>query len=740
MEGLLTRALRRFRSDGPVHGAAVVREALLRGPRSAAAQRWIDRNLATIPSNAAFFEALGRPTPTSAGELRLAIADLDATLRRRYLPSLADPGTARAIAAHRPDCAAATLRRAEDILAGRFSWLVPGYPDGADPIAWHALLDGPGEWPVEPASALDIESPNRPGDVRRIWELSRHQWLGTLARAHLLTGDDRYAEAIGDRLADWITRNPFGVGVHWLHAQEAALRIRSWLLALTATSRSTTIPADRRLLIYKLLWLHGEYVERTMSQSATTHNHLLTEAVGLLSLGVAVPALRRSRRAALRASSVLHGEVLKQFWEEGSPGEGATSYHLFVLESVVEALALRRHAVLPLDDEVRARVLAMLDFARRVIRPDGTVPLIGDADGGRGFRLTDLDDGGDRRGVLAAGALLLGRGDMACGLTEMPEEAAWLLGATAFDSWSGLRRDEPGPHARVFQCGGWAVLRSDPLRAAGSDAPLAHLVLSAGPTARRVGVAQSHQHCHGLSLSWWLDGEELLVDPGVWLYSGPDRMRAAFRGAAAHSGLQLDDRDPFDVTTWRFGVAGQQPAELVEWEGAEDHHRVAFRIAAGPDRAATLERQLLWRPEPGWVLLSDAWVGDGVHRTRQWLQIGALEARPVDGGIALVKGDRVLAHVWTPGAAPQVSIERGESMDPGLGLSAPRYGERVDATTVGLWLDEPLPASRHLLLAPAPCGRPVIGEDGTLRIPVPGGADIVRIEAGRAIAVERACT
>ncbi|GMV41578.1 MAG: hypothetical protein AMXMBFR64_32940 [Myxococcales bacterium] len=724
---LIARAIRRFRSDGPVHGAAVVRDALFKGSRSAAAQRWIDRHLATIPSDADFFRALGRPVPSTAADLRRAVADLDATLRRRYLPSLSDPATARAIAEHRPDCAAATLRRAEDILAGRFSWLISGYPDGA--LRWHALIDSPADWPLEPASALDIDSARRPGDVRRIWELSRHQWLGTLARAHLVTGEGRYAEAIGDTLADWIAHNPFGVGVHWLHAQEAALRIRSWLLALAATSRSDAIPPERRLLIYKLLWLHGEYVVRTLSSGATTHNHLITEVAGLLALGVAVPGLRPLRRAALRASATLHAEVLKQFWEEGSPGEGATSYHLFVLESVVEALALRRHAVLPLDDGVRARVLAMLDFARRVVRPDGSVPLIGDADGGRGFRLTDLDDGRDRRGVLAVGALLLGRGDMACGLSQMPEEPAWLLGPAAFDAWRRLRRDEPGQRARLFQCGGFAVLRQD------VGVSRSHVVMTAGPTARRIGVSQSHQHCHGLSLTWWLDGEELLVDPGVWLYAGEDRLRAAFRGADAHSGLQLDDRDPFDVTTWRFGVDGQQTADVVEWEGAEDHHRVAFRVPAGPDRSATLERQLLWRPDPGWILLSDAWSGAGVHRTRQWLQVGAVEARTVEGGLALLRDGRLLAHAWWSSEL-RAELRRGDSPEPGLGLFAPRYGERRDGTTIGLWRDEPLPARRPLLLAPATCGRPV-WEEGRLRIPVPGGVDVVRIEAGRAVAVER---
>lgn len=737
--GLLARAIARFRADGPAHGAAVVREAISRGPRTRAAQRFVERNLATIPDDGRFFAQLGRPAPNGGAALRREVAELDATLRRRYLPALSDPATARAVAEHRPDCAEATLRRAADILAGRFAWLVPGYPDGSERVRWHALLDSEGaegDWPMIPASAIDVGGPGRPGDVRRIWELSRHQWLGTLARAHLLTGDDRYAEAIGDLLADWIAKNPFGVGVHWLHAQEAALRLRSWLLALAATSRSGAIPPERRLLVYKILWLHGEYVERTLSASATTHNHLISELVGLMALGVAVPALRRSRSVALRSAAALQREILKQFWEEGAPGEGATSYHLFVLESVLEAVALRRHAVLPFDPDVRARVLAMLDFARRFTRPDGSIPLVGDADGGRGFRLTDLHDAADRRGVLAVGALLFGRGDMACGLDAMPEEPAWLLGAAAFDGWGRLDRDQLPPQARLFQCGGWAVLRSDPRHTAG--APRAHLVFTGGPTARRVGVAQSHQHCHGLSLTWWVDGAEVLLDPGVLLYSGPDPLRAALRGAAAHSGLQLDGRDHFDVTTWRFGIAGQQPAELTRWDGGDAHHVVGFRVAADPGRAAVLERQLVWRPAPGWVLLCDSWEPAAPratggprseHVTRQWLQVGALDARLDGATVVLSQGGVTVARA--------VSLDEVEvALEPAL--VAPRYGVAREGTRVGLWRSEALPARRLLVLVPESAwAGPPTRDGGGVRIPVPGGTDVVAFDGGRPISVTR---
>ena len=737
-KGLLTRAVRRIQRDGPRQGVRALREALLQGPRKAAARRWLEQHLATIPNNKAFFSSVGMPEPRTQAELRRSVASLDATLRRRFLPSLSDPGTGRQISETLPESAAATIARAEDVLAGRLSWLVPGYPDGAQPPRWHTAL-GPEDWPLAPVWELDITSEERKGDVRQTWELSRHQYLSTLARAHLLTGEERYAAAIGEHLADWIARNPVGVGVNWLHAQEAALRIKSWLFALAATSRSSAIDVERRLLLYKILTLHGELVARTLSLGANTHNHLITEVCGLLELSVAMPSLRRAEQFRSVAGSLLQAEVQRQFFDEGSPGEGATSYHLFVLESVLEVLALRRRAVLHLTERVRARVLAMLDFARRILRPDGTLPLIGDADSGRGFRLTELNEQ-DRRGVLAIGALLFRRGDIAAGLDALPEPAAWLLGAGAFRDWDRLPRDDDPPTGRLFQSAGIAIIRSK-----GRAAPPMHVVVTGGPTVRRTGVLDAHHHADSLSLVVWAGGRELLVDPGVFLYGGLDPLRAAFRATSAHSTLQVDEQDRFDVTSLRFGIAGLRTSRLAQWDAGPQHRSVAFTVpagASGPAAEVLLQRQVLIRPERGYLLLCDSFLGEGVHTVRTWFQAGALVARPEESGVVLVDETAatvgVIARLTGGG---ELAIKRGEGPEPGLGLVAPRYGQLEPGTTLSFTVSGArLPHTAVTWLATAHAaafGRPAIRVEGArtwVDVPLGGDAvDRIRVEGGMAV-------
>jgi hypothetical protein len=61
------------------------------------------------------------------------------------------------------------------------------------------------------------------GDVKQLWEPSRHQHLTVLAAAYALTGDDRYAHRVADHLKSWWAANPPMRGVHWISGIELGI-------------------------------------------------------------------------------------------------------------------------------------------------------------------------------------------------------------------------------------------------------------------------------------------------------------------------------------------------------------------------------------------------------------------------------------------------------------------------------------------------------------------------------------
>src|SRR5207302_241595 len=80
-----------------------------------------------------------------------------------------------------------------------------------------------------------------------------------------------------------------------------------------------------------------------------------------------------------------------------------------------------------LPDTVADRLKRLLDFLVAVRRPDGSMPQIGDADGGWLLPLVPRAPD-DLRGVLSVAAAFFGRSDYAWAAGGLAPDALWLLG------------------------------------------------------------------------------------------------------------------------------------------------------------------------------------------------------------------------------------------------------------------------------------------------------------------------
>lgn len=424
----------------------------------------------------------------------------------------------------------AIISRANRAIEGRFDLL------GFDELDFGA----PPDWLLEPVSGkraplkhwtrIDYLDAAAVGDKKITWELNRHQHFVTLAQAYWLTGDERYAKAFVAQAGSWMDANPPKRGINWVSSLELSLRSISWLWAVHMFSGSPSLPDEFALRLLKHLVLQGLHIEAYLSHYFSPNTHLTGEALGLFYLGSALPALRCAKRWRTLGLEILLRELPRQVRTDGVYFEQATAYHRYTADFYIHLLVLARASGTRLPVEVERVLSQLVTHLSWIIRPDGSTPLIGDEDSGRLLVLNarEPDDFRDTVGIAAA---LFGRGDWKHAAGECPIELLWLLGPEEVRRYDELHREEPRASSRVFQAGGYAVLRDGWSRRA------TYALMDCGPHG---SLSCGHAHADSLSIEFAAMGRTWIVDPGTFTYTGDNTLRDWFRSTAAHSTATVD--------------------------------------------------------------------------------------------------------------------------------------------------------------------------------------------------------
>ncbi len=450
-------------------------------------------------------------------------------------------------------------------------------------------------------------------DLRGTWELHRQQYLFTLGRAHLVTGEPVFAARVGELFESWWAQNPRGHGVAWSSALEVGVRSISWLWTLPLLLGTLEERSLQRWLAS--LDEHYEYLRTHLSLYTDPTNHLIGEAAALWILSVALPDPPGAARTAARALAILNGQMQRQISPDGVGREQSTGYLRLVLDFVLQVIAISRRLGRAVPAPLLERTAAALDFLGTLAGAEGETPAIGDSDDARGVPLRELS-GTNFRDLLSAGAAVLGRPEWSRGV---PESAVWLAGPEAATgplpdgrgsvpivgtepraSASGVAK----PRSRVFAPGGYCFFTSE------HDGHQMALLFDVGPLG--LWPNASHGHADALSVQVQLDGRWVLGDPGTGGYASVGAVRDALRGTASHNTVTvdgLDQTDALEVFKWL------NPVETRLLEAVcTDEYDYALAVHEGYRRLrhpVTHYRSVL-RVRGGFVV-DDRLEGDGRH-------------------------------------------------------------------------------------------------------------------------------
>ena len=290
---------------------------------------------------------------------------------------------------------------------------------------------------------IDHRDPAAVGNVKYVWEPSRHQHLTVLAAAYHLDGDERYAEAVATQLRSWWAANPFLSGIHWTSGIELGVRLLSWVWIrrlLDGWPGAGPLFEGNRVFLQQLHH-HQEWLARLPSHGSSANNHLLAEMAGQFAAGCAFPWFPESTAWRETAAATLRRELARQTFACGLNRELATEYHGFVLELGFAAALEGELAGHRLGGQVWDTLRRMTDALAAVVDVRLRPPRQGDGDDGHGLLLDG--PGYDRwASLLATGAALFG-------------PAPWWPAVPGGDARTPLGpgspagRSRPGPGRRV---------------------------------------------------------------------------------------------------------------------------------------------------------------------------------------------------------------------------------------------------------------------------------------------------
>ena len=470
------------------------------------------------------------------------------------------------------------LAEADEIFSGKVRLF------GAEPVELNLTIPGnlehwtayeTGKASIPYSLITDLPAP----DIKFLWEPARFGWAFTLGRAYHVTGDENYAEAFWRNFETFTDANPPCLGPHWMSGQEVALRLMAFVWAAQVFDAASASTPERKARLTASVAAHAARIPPTLVYARSQqNNHLLSEASGLLTAGLALPDHPKASRWRGLGWCWLNDGLQSQIDSYGEYAQHSTNYHRLMLQVVLWTNALCRydlsrtyrwpHQTL---EAVRRSVhwlLSLLDSE------SGRTPNLGANDGAYIFPLTVLPFA-DYRPVLHAAARAFLDYDLPRGPWD--EMALW------FGTQAGGPRSIALPRYLGDQLYGkhsWAYLRTAQFTSRPSHADQLHLDL------------------------WWR-GLNVAQDAGTYLYNAPAPWDNSLTTTLVHNTIAVNDRDQMTrdgrflyldwVNAYRKSLTAENPAMLQQVCGRYrgGGYRHTRTVSVGDDDRWLVEDKIL---------------------------------------------------------------------------------------------------------------------------------------------------
>jgi hypothetical protein len=333
-----------------------------------------------------------------------------------------------------------------------------------------------------------------------------------------LTREEKYAEAFWHNFETFNAANPPYRGPNWISGQEAALRLMAFVWAGQVFAGSSGSSPERKAALTHSISLHAVRIIPTLVYARSQqNNHLLTEAAGLLTAGLALPDHPNATHWCALGWKWLNEGLRSQIDSYGEYAQHSTNYHRLMLQVVLWTNSLMRgnEFIHYFPRQTNEAIVRSIHWLLAILDSDsGRTPNLGANDGAYLFPLT-VCPFADYRPVLNAAA----RAFLDYDLPRGPWDELAL--------WFGVPLENPKyvqlPRYLGDQLYGkdsWAYLRTAQFTSRPSHADQLHVDL------------------------WWRS-LNVAQDAGTYLYNADPPWDNRLTAAQVHNTVTVNGRDQF---------------------------------------------------------------------------------------------------------------------------------------------------------------------------------------------------
>jgi len=376
------------------------------------------------------------------------------------------------------------------------------------------------------------------------WSLFRLIYWQPLARAYVLTGDEKYTHEFMDQLKSFYKHWPvkpfmeddkfektFSFPGHAWRTIETAMRFYTvWMPCYVAFRNSKEWDEEGWAIFLNLICDTADFLIGHYSNHNRSSNWLTMESSGLFQCGLLFPEMKNSKEWFHTGYQRVMHEIKYSFDNQGIHMERTPIYHLVATIVYLQAYRLCLKNDIPVPPYALSVFERAAEYVMYLVKPDLSTPMIGDAD--RDDLTTRRSDTSIYEGMnLSFDPYDLN--EMRAFFRVMAE----LTGREDFRYFATCRKEGSAPEKRNYIAAdaGFYVMRT------GWEEKDNYFHLHGVMLER--GERSTHSHNDQGHLELHIKGEDILQDTGRYIYKSSiwKNWRAYIDSANAHNTLEIEN-------------------------------------------------------------------------------------------------------------------------------------------------------------------------------------------------------